>query len=84
MRGLVLGEDLWGQEGVAVTPTPRGPLAPQPPLGPALTSPLGFRRRVTQLRLEWKWTGSPPKKEDGCFLVLGGPSPHTCGRQGGG
>jgi len=35
-----------------VTPTPQSRPVPPPALGPALTSPWGFRRRVTQLRLE--------------------------------
>ena len=64
-----------------VTSTPQSRPFPPPPLGPALTSPWGFRRRVTQPRLEWKWTGSWPKEEGGCRLVLPGASPHTWGRR---
>ena len=60
-----------------VTPTPLSRPVPPSPLGPALTSPWGFRRRVAQPRLEWKWTGSWPREEGCCRLVLQGPSPHT-------
>lgn len=75
----MLAEDLWGREGRVFTLTPQGPPALPSP-GSALTSPWVFRRRVTQLRLEWKWTGLLPREERCCCLVLLGASPHTWGR----
>lgn len=69
-----------GREGRVVNPHSRG-LPPTCRLGPALTSPLGLRRRVTKLRPGWKWRGFLPTDEGGRFLVLPGPLPHTWGRR---